>query len=141
MNNKKLLESMTDTVQMGQIGIRSVLDTPVALPLRNALASQLREYDLLETQSHEIASGRGWELKEVNPAVRKMANATVKLRLSHGDTQSKIAAMMIRGNTRGMILGLRNLHKCENPDSQIKDFWQKVQDCEEANIRQMQRFL
>ena len=140
-SNKQLLESINSTVQMGQIGIRSVLDTSVSTPLRGALHSQLREYDLLETQAHEIAASRGWELHDVNPAIRKVANATTKMRLAGGNTDTKVAAMMIRGNTRGMIIGYKDLHKCGSPDAQIRSFSQALLDCEAENIRQMQGFL
>ena len=116
-SSKQLLDSINSTVQMGQIGIRSVLDTSVSTPLRSALVSQLREYDLLETQAHEIAAARGWELHDVNPAIRKLANATAKMRLSCGNTETKIAAMMIRGNTRGMIIGYKDLHRCGSPEA------------------------
>ena len=126
---------------MGQIGIRSVLDTSVSTPLRGALHSQLREYDLLETQAHEIAASRGWELHDVNPAIRKVANATAKMRLAGGNTDTKVAAMMIRGNTRGMIIGYKDLHQSKKVDAQIKDLAQRLLDSEESNIRQMQGFL
>ena len=141
INSKKLLDSINSTVQMGQIGIRSVLDTSISTPLRDALRSQLREYDTLETQAHEIAASHGWELHDVNPAIRKMADATTKFRLSHGNVETKIAAMMIRGNTRGMIIGYKDLHKSTGADSQVLSISQRLLDCEAENIRQMQGFL
>ena len=141
INSNELLDSINSTVQMGQIGIRSVLDTSVSTPLRDALRSQLREYDLLETQAHQIAASRGWELHDVNPAIRKLTNAMTKVRLSHGNAETKIAAMMIRGNTRGMIIGYKDLHKCSGADSQVLSISQKLLDCETENIRQMQGFL
>lgn len=140
-DDKKLLNSIVSTVQMGQIGIRSVLDTPVRNDLRNALQSQLKEYDTIETEAQEIASGRGWELKEVNPAVRSMADMMTKVRLSYGKIDSKVAAMMIQGNTRGMIIGLKDLHQCKQLDSRVKGLSQKLLDCEHANIQQMQGYL
>ena len=42
-NNKELLSSVLKTTQMGQVGIRSVLDTTMRPGLRKALESQLRE--------------------------------------------------------------------------------------------------
>lgn len=140
-DDKKLLNSIVSTVQMGQVGIRSVLDTSVRNDLRSALQSQLKEYDSIETEAHEIAAARGWELKEVNPAVRKMADMMTRARLSYGKINSKVAAMMIQGNTRGMIIGLKDLHQCKNLDSQIKDLSQKLLDCEHVNIQQMQGYL
>ena len=139
--NKALLTSILNTTQMGQIGIRSVLDTHIPLNLRKAMVSQLKEYDKIETEAKSIAKSRGWHLNEVNPAVRKMSDMVTKTRLSYGDRTSKIAAMMIQGNTRGMIKSLKDLHQYNKQDFQIKSLSQKLLDCENANIRQMQGFL
>lgn len=139
--SKRLLNSVLSTVQMGQIGIRCVLNTAVRTDLRQALKDQLNEYDSIETQAHAIAASRGWELREADPAARTAANLMVKFRMAYGRSDSKVAAMMIQGNTRGMILGLKDLHRCSRSDPQIKTLSQKLLDCENANIRQMQGFL
>lgn len=109
--------------------------------LRKALESQLREYDSIESEAHSIASQRGWELSELNPSVRFMADMMTRTKLSYGNTDSKIAGMMIQGNTRGMITGLKNLHQFNKHDAQISTLSQKLLDCETSNIRQMQGFL
>lgn len=67
--NKEVLSSILKTVQMGQIGIRSVQDAAIKTDLKAALDSQLREYDQIETQAHKIAAERGWKLHELNPAI------------------------------------------------------------------------
>lgn len=109
--------------------------------LRNALESQLREYDSIETEAHSIATQRGWELPELDPGVRFMADMMTRMRLNGKNTDSKIAGMMIQGNTRGMIKGLKNVHQYPSEDLQVQILSQKLLDCENANIRQMQRFL
>ena len=140
-SSKDLLSSILKTTQMGQVGIRSVLDTTMCPGLRKALESQLREYDSIESEAHSIASQRGWELSELNPSVRFMADMMTRTKLSYGNTDSKIAGMMIQGNTRGMITGLKNLHQFNKHDAQISTLSQKLLDCETSNIRQMQGFL
>lgn len=140
-NGKDLLSSVLKTTQMGQIGIRSVLDTTMNPNLRKALESQLREYDSIETEAHAIASQRGWEVQELDPAIRLMADMTTRMRLNGKNAESKIAAMMIQGNTRGMIKGLKNLHRVPTQEGPIPTLTQKLLDCETANIRQMQPFL
>ena len=139
--SKHVLDGLISTVQMGQLGIRAVMDYAVRVELKNALQSQLAEYDKVETQAHELAEARGWELKEVNPAIRSMAAWMSRMRLSFGRPDSKIAAMMIQGNTRGMIKGLKNEHQYSGKDSSVRILSQKLLDCEQANIRQMQAFL
>lgn len=140
-NSKELLSSLLKTTQMGQVGIRSVLDTAMAPSLRAALQSQLREYDTIETEAHSIASQRGWELPELDPAVRFMADRMTRFKLTGSNTDSKIADMMIQGNTKGMIKSLRNLHQFKQEDQRVRILSQKLLDCETANIRQMQGFL
>ena len=140
-NSKEILSSVVKTAQMGQTGIRSVLDTSMRPSLRKALESQLREYDSIETEAYTIASQRGWELKELDPGVRMMTDMMTRMKLHGRNTDSKIADMMIQGNTRGMVKGLKNLHQFPSSDSQVQMVSQKLLDCETANIRQMQGYL
>ena len=140
-NGKEVLSSLLKTTQMGQVGIRSVLDTSMQPELRTALADQLKEYDAIETEAHAIASQRGWELRELDPAIRLMSDMTTRMKLTGKHNESKIADMMILGNTRGMVKGLRNIHQFTASDDKIRTLSQKLLDCETANIRQMQRFL
>lgn len=139
--NKEILSSILKTTQMGQIGIRSVLDTSMQPSLRAALHSQLREFDSIETEAHSIASQRGWEVKELDPAVRFMTDRITRLQLGGRDPSSKIAGMMIQGNTRGMIKGLKNIHRFNGQDDRLRILSRKLLDFENANIRQMQDFL
>lgn len=140
-NDREMLSSILKTTQMGQIGIRSVLDTSMRPGLRKALQSQLQEYDTIESEAHAIASQRGWELREIQPGRRMMADLMAHMKLRHGNSDSKIADMMIQGNTRGMITGLKDLHQHQMQDSQVSALCQRLLDCETANIRQMQAFL
>ena len=139
--SKQILSSVLRTAQMGQVGIRSVLDTSMRPGLRKALESQLLEFDAIETEAHSIASQRGWELPELDSAVRLMTDMMTRMKLHRANTDSQIAGMMIQGNTKGMIKGLKELHQFPETDGQISILSQKLLDCETANIRQMQSFL
>ena len=139
--SKDLLSSVLKTTQMGQIGIRCVLKAPVRAGLHDELKSQLKEYDAIEREAHEIAVARGWELEELDPAVKGMARMMTSMRLSYGNISSKAAAMMIQGNTRGMIKSLKNLHHYNNSDARVETVSQRLLDCESANIRQLQGFV
>lgn len=140
-NSKQLLSSLLKTTQMGQIGIRSVLDTSMRPSLRKTLESQLAEYDAIETEAHSIASQRGWELAELDPAVRAMSNMMTRMKLAGHNADSKIADMMIQGNTKGMVKGLKDIHQFAQQDGPVCALSQKLLDTETANIRQMQNFL
>ena len=139
--NKEILSSLLKTTQMGQIGIRCVEDRVESPELQQALRSQLREYDKIEREAHNIADMRGWLLPELNPGIRAMSEMMTRMKLMGGQKDSKIAGMMIQGNTRGLITGLKNLHQYENRDSRIEALSNKLLEKENDNIRQMEPFL
>ena len=140
-NSREILTSVLKTTQMGQIGIRSVLDTSMRPGLRKALESQLREYDSIETEAHSIATQRGWDMDELDPSVRLWSNLMTRMKLGGRNTDSKIADMMIQGNTKGMVKGLKDIHQFAQQNGPVCALSQKLLDTETANIRQMQNFL
>lgn len=140
-SGKELLSAVLKTTQMEQTGIRSVLDAATAPSLRHALEARLREYNGIESEVYTIASQRCWELQDLDPALRFLSDRRNRIRLVRGDCDSTIADMMIQGSTKGMIRGLRNLHRYPHPDDRISSISQKLLDCQTANIRQMQGFL
>lgn len=139
--SKDVLSSVIKTAQMGQIGIRSVLNTPLRASLQDALRSQLREYDKIEREALSLASSRGWELKQQSPSIKYMTNMMTTTRLRFGDSSSKAAAMMIQGSTKGIIKGYKNLNQFSTPDERVSELARKLLQCEQANIQQMQGFL
>lgn len=139
--SKDLLSSVLKTTQMGQAGIRSVLKAHVGSDLQSALKSQLREYDTIEQEAQKLASTRNWKVKELDPVVEAMTDMMTRTQLSFGDVDSKSAAMMIQGNTRGLIKSLKNLHHYDHSDEAISELAKKLLECEKANIQQMQGFV
>jgi len=140
-DSKDVLSSIIKTTQMGQIGIRSVLNAPLRASLKDALRSQLSEYDAIEREALALAASRGWNLKQLDPAVKRMTNMMSKMKLTFGDASSKAAAMMIQGNTKGVIKGYKNLNQFAASDERVRILSQKLLDSETANIQQMQGFL
>ena len=140
-SSRQLLSSILKTTHKEQQGIRSVLDTSMRPGLRKALEAQLREYGSIESEAHAIASQRGWELPEPDPALGKLSHMKTRIKLARGNSDSRIADMMIQGNTKSMIQGLKDLHQFPDQDLQIRILSQKLLDCETAGIRQMQSFL
>ena len=139
--NQQFLSALLKTIQMGQVEIRSVLDTSLGSNLRNTLESQLQEYDSIETEAYTIALQRGWELPELDPGRRFLKDRMTRMKLNVRNTDSRIADILIQGNTKGMIQGFKNLHQFDGQDHQIRILSQKLLDCETAHIRQMQAFL
>ena len=139
--SKDLLSSILKTAQAGQTGIRSIMSRPLNDSLKTALHSQLREYNAIEKQEYDLARERNWILEELDPTMKHISNVMSKTRLRFGDIDSKAAAMMVAGNTRGMIKGFKNLNQYNHSDVAVGALARKLLDCEEENIQQMQGYL
>lgn len=138
---RDIVSSIVKTTQMGQIGIRCVLNAAIKPKLRETLQSQLREYDTIERQAQCVAASNGFDIKELDPMIKHSVNAMVKAKLRFGNVDSKAAAMMIKGNMQGIIKGYKNLNQFTAADDEITTLAKKLLDCEKENIQQMQRFL
>jgi hypothetical protein len=126
---------------MGQTGIRSVMRNAVGTQLKTELKAQLKEYDTLEKETLRLASSKGLKLIDLNPALETMSTMMSKVQLMGGEVDSKIAGMLIQGNTRGMILGLKNLRKATKADPKARELAQRLLNRENMNIQKSQQFL
>ena len=141
MNSQRVLNDIIKTSQMGINGINVVMPKASRSALRQALKVQRREYSDIEQQAKLLAQQKGYKIDQLKPINRKMGALMSKVQLMMGEPNSKIAGMMIQGNTRGMILSLKNMHRCNNPDEQVAQLAQKLLETEKNNITTMQGFV
>ena len=141
INSQRVLNDVIKTSQMGINGINVVMDKTSEPALRQALKVQRREYSDIEQQAQLLAQRKGYQIDQIKPITRRMGAMMSKAQLLVGDPNSKIAGMMIQGNTRGMILSLKNMRRCDCPDPQVADLSQKLLDTEKNNIVSMQGFV
>ncbi len=70
-----------------------------------------------------------------------MSGMMSRAKLMGGDRDSKIAGMMIQGNMRGIIKGLKDQHQSQRTDGQVQALSEKLLSTEDCNIDQMKPFL
>ena len=126
---------------MGQTTIRSVLDLCTGPTLRAVLEDQLREYDRIESEAFRIASQRGWELEELDPARRFLKDRLSRAGLAGRHRDSRIAGFAIQDNSKGMIQVIRELHRYPGQEDAVRNLCQRLLDCQQANIQSLQDFL
>ena len=129
------------TAQMGISGIDAVRNKAVRPDLQRLLQQQRQEYDSIAGESRSAAQRFGWTLPKRNMLLDKMSTITAKCRLMAGDTDSTIAGMLIQGNTRGMIMGQKNLNKAEKLDPSVSAIADKLLNLENINIQRSREFL
>ena len=141
INSQRVLNDIIKTSQMGINGINVVMDKTRQPALRQALKVQRREYSDIEQQAKLLAQRKGYKIDQIKPITRRMGAMTSKVQLMVGEPDSKIAGMMIQGNTRGMILSLKNMRRCNQPDQQVAQLAQKLLQTEKNNIDSMEGFV
>ena len=141
INSQRVLNDIIKTSQMGINGINVVMDKTRQPALRQALKVQRREYSDIEQQAKLLAQRKGYQIDQIKPITRRMGAMMSKTQLMVGDPDSKIAGMMIQGNTRGMILSLKNMRRCNQPDAQVAELAQKLLQTEKNNIDSMVGFV
>lgn len=141
MNNEQMLTSILHTVQMGQSGIRSVQHKAVRPALKQELKRQMKEYDDMERAVKTLAEANEWQVADIPKSVNAMSGMMAKFTLLGGERDSKIAGMLIQGNTRGIILGMKNLRQGKKVDSAVRGMAQELIGQERRSIENAQSFL
>lgn len=141
ITSKDMLGSVLKTAQMGKFGIEAVMQRAIRPGLQAELRSQLQQYDTIADAAQSIAENNGWVMDGISPTVKWMSRIMSQASLAGGNTDSKIAGMLIQGNTRGMIKGLKNLNRAGNCDANVVSLAQELVSRERVNIQKAQPFL
>ena len=91
--------------------------------------------------SARLLEERGKTPKGVPAAAKLSARMTSAVKTWMDPSPSKIAEMMVQGNTMGMTKSLRQMRTYASEDGRVKDLADKLLQTEEANIQQMKGFL
>lgn len=138
---QQFLSAMLETVQHSQDSLFHAVSAASSHSLKSIFKTQLQEYDRIESEIQSIAARRGWELPELQPAVKWFSGFRFRLLLRLHSADSCIAERMISLHTVDMVNTLKLLHRYDPKDDQILTLFQKLLDCKTMNIRQMQPFL
>ena len=141
-NDISMLNSIPKTTQMGCYGIQTVLDETEDHEIQEALRSQLAEYENIYSEADRLLREREGRVKNVSPLARYSSamSAKMKVRMSD-DPTSKIAELMLQGNTRGMIKSVQNIRSMGLLDPKVSGLSNRLLQTEQANIDQMKGFL
>lgn len=141
-NDMNMLNSIRKTTQMGCIGINAVLNETRNQEFQEALRSQLREYDEIYNEADRLLRERGGQVKSVHPLVKQSSVLSSRLRVrASEDTTSKIAELMLQGNTCGMIKSMHNIRTMGILDPKVSSLSNRLLQTEQANIDQMKQYL
>ena len=141
LNDTDLLNHIRQTTEMGRDGIDMVMAYADYKPFRDALLDQKAEYSKLFRSADTMLRTRGEKPKELGMMAKLSSEISSSAKTMRDHSTSKIAEMMIQGNTRGMTKSLQCLDDYDGRDREVKALAEKLLHTEEANIEQMKPFL
>jgi len=109
--------------------------------MQEVLKTQLASYLTIEREALSIAASRGWDLTFLHTGTVRITGVLVRIQFLNNNTNSKAAAWIIQCNTKGMISGMKQLRQFSHNDERVMFVTQKLLDCQQESIKQMQRFL
>ncbi|MBE7007391.1 MAG: hypothetical protein E7424_09675 [Ruminococcaceae bacterium] len=137
----QMLQQICKSTQMGQSGIRAVFTGAREPAMKQALASQLREYDAIHHQADRLLRDRGESAQRIPGLVLAASRMGAQMRLARDGSSSKIAEMMIEGNTKGMVKSMRQNRALHALDPKVSNLSNRLLQTELTNIEQMKPFL
>lgn len=141
-NDVTMLNSIRRATQMGCYGIKNVMNETVNRDFRNALRSQMNEYEQIYTEADQLLRERGGKIRDVNPVAKYGSAVSSKMRIRTSlDPTSTIAEMMLQGNTRGMVKSMHNIRTLGVLDPKVSSLSKRLLQTEQANIDQMKKYL
>lgn len=138
--DEKVLHNLLRTAQMGQSGIKAVLPMAQGPGIQQALKRQKKEYASLEKEIQDAAARMAYSFPPSLGITETMSAMMSRGQLLFGDRDSKIAGMMIQGNSRGVIQALRDLQG-NRLDPTVAGLTRKMLETERNNMRSMEIYL
>lgn len=141
ISDNDMLNNIRKGTQMGCFGIDRVIGKTADDGLRRDLTSQRAEYQQIYAKADQLLSKNGGKRVNISPIAKMSTGMMSAMQTMVNRSPSKIAEMMITGNTMGVTKSLRNLHNYHGGSRQVEQIAEKLLETEENNIKQMQVYL
>jgi uncharacterized protein (DUF305 family) len=141
MQDTELLQFIHKTAVMGIEGLRDVEDRIQEAPLRQAVRQQITEYQKITQESGQMLRAKGEKPKDPGAMARMSSQVMSTAKTLTNASASKIAEMVIQGNTMGITKGTKHLHEYAGRDKKVRALAEKLLETEQANVDQMKQFL
>ena len=133
MQDTELLQFIHKTARMGEESLRDIEPMVKENALYSAISNQIREYKCI--------AGCANLAPDPGTFTKVSAGVMTAMKMMADNSSSKIAEMVIEGNTMGITKGTKHLNDYTGDDRQVKALAQKLIATEQANVEQMKPFL
>ena len=137
----EMLEYICKNAEMGRDNLSHILDKIEDAELHKCLVSQMEEYQKTYDSAYEMLDNLGHKPESAGVMAKTMAHLTSDVKTISDNSPSKIAEMVIQGNTMGVTKMTKRIHEYDGENKKIIALAQKQVTMEEDNIEEMKKFL
>lgn len=141
ITDTELLNYIRQTTIMGRDGIDAVMKYSACQPMTDALRQQRAEYGELLDSATRMLVRRGGQPEPLGMGAKMGLQMSRTRNAFSPPSTSKIAEMMISGNTKGVIKSIQHHRQYMGRDERVTDLSKKLLETEQNNIEQMKPFL
>lgn len=136
-----LLNQIHQNADMGRDSVRHVIKLSSDSQFLHALSSQLDEYEQVYDESGEMLRSQGVQAEDAGPVAKAMARAASTMKSLVNPTTSRLAEMMIEGNTMGITELRKQLNAYHGSNPAVVNLAERHLRAEEKNIEEMKKYL
>ncbi|MBQ6947612.1 MAG: hypothetical protein IJN42_06145 [Clostridia bacterium] len=141
VSDNAMLQYINKASETGVRSIKDVLEVAKGEKLRKQLKEQQLEYGELYADARAMLRRRGEEPRHLSRSAKMNVKMGVRMGTMLDRSPSKIAEMMIRGNTMGMTQSIKTLNHYSGNNEQIRSMAVKLLRTEQANIDSLKSYL
>ena len=141
INDEAMLQYINKAGETGVRSIRNVLNIAKGEGLRRQLKEQQIEYGEIYAQSRQMLRRKGREPSHLSRRAKLNLKMGVAMGTMTNRSPSKIAEMMIRGNTMGLTKSIQTLNHYNGNSESVRALAVKLLRTEQANIDALKSFL
>lgn len=141
MKDSELLQFVHKTCEMGVQGLLDVKDSITAHEMKSAVDSQIKEYQRITGRTEKLLRSVGETPSSPGLMAKASSGAMSAMKLMADSSDSKIAEMVIQGNTMGITKGTKHLNDYSGDDPKVRGLARQLIETQQANVDQMKKFL
>lgn len=140
-DNIDYLNYIYQNARMGIIGIDNISCKVENIDLKKVISEQYDDYNSICDECIKLFLKYKKEEKDINMLAKINAYISANMNLIGKELDKEIAKLMIKGSNTGIIEIIKNNHKYEHCDKEIKKIADKLLKIEEKNLEKLKPYL
>ncbi len=141
LNKNEMLNFIAQNAEMGCCGIACIKGYAKDEKLQKALRTQMIEYGKIYSNANNMLKSNMEQPYRISYVTRSMTRHFAKKCMDKDSSDSRIAQMMITGNTRGVNKIVDRMRQYDKKDSKVQHLAQRLLETQYNNIQQMTEFI